>query len=297
MIAFLFDNDGVLVDSTEYHWAAWDALMQEFPELAMSKKDFSACFGKRNDLILQEVAPYLDKKVRTMLALRKEEIFREIAANRVKLIPGIEPFLIELQKEGVARIIASSAPLKNLEMFVTVTPLHRYFDQYLSAEEMKHGKPAPDIFLAAAKALRYRPKHCIVIEDAPAGIVAGKRAGCFVIALGTTHKKEELVDANLYYSTASELDLTTVTKAFERWQKRSLMDRIHDSDIFKSLTTSRWRYVVGGFLVALGSILFFLPIGPGLFFIFLGLYIINREWTNRNLAAFKKWYKKWKKKK
>lgn len=297
MTAFLFDNDGVLVDSTEFHWLSWECLMKEHPEFSMSRKDFVHCFGKRNDLILREVMPQLSEREREALALRKEEIFREIAKNKIELLPGMENFLKIVKKEEFARIIASSAPLENLEMFITQTPLKKYFDKYLSAEGVAHGKPAPDIFLAAAAELGFSPKECIVIEDAPAGVVAGRAAGCFVIALGTTHKKQELTQAHLYFPSAEELDLEKILKAFNQWKGPSLMDKIHESPTFQSLKKSRWRYVVGGFLVILGSILFFLPVGPGLFLILLGLYVINSDWTNKKIRAVRGYFKKWKKKK
>lgn len=218
-IAFLFDNDGVLIDSSEFHWQSWQLLMEEEPSLKMDRDQFIHGFGKRNDLILKEIFPNAPEEKRRAWAERKEELFRQCARGKISLLPGMERFLKEIEKAGIPRIIASSTPVENLEMYIHSTVLGNYFEHYLSAEEVAHGKPYPDIFLAAAKQLGFDPKDCIVVEDAPAGIEAGKAAGAFVVALETTHTKESLSDYDMIYASPSELDLQEILKAFTVWKK------------------------------------------------------------------------------
>lgn len=214
---FLFDNDGVLMDTTAFHWRSWQLLLkEESSDFKMSEQTFLEGFGKRNELILKTVAPHLHERHQE-LADRKEELFRECARGRVELLPGIEDFLKELKRRNIPRIIASSTPVENLEMYLESTPLGDYFDLYISGEDVAHGKPAPDIFLEAAKALSLPPKNCFVIEDAPVGITAGKAAGCQVIALGTTHPKEALDGYDYYYS--SGVELNAFLKIFDKLSK------------------------------------------------------------------------------
>ncbi len=220
MLAFLFDNDGVLIDSSALHWESWLRLMEEEPRIAMTHEAFKRGFGKRNDLILQEIAPDISPELHGHLAERKEELFRECARGHIELLPGMEPFLLELKRLKVPRIIASSTPPENLELFLNSTVLGEYFDAYVSAESVAHGKPAPDVFLAAADQLGLPASSCIVIEDAPAGIESGKAAGAFVIALATTHLAEQLLGYDLLFETPADLDLEVITTAFENWRER-----------------------------------------------------------------------------
>jgi beta-phosphoglucomutase len=217
-VAFLFDNDGVLIDSSEFHWLSWQLLMLEVPEFKMDKQAFIKGFGKRNDLILKEVAPHASLETHREWAKRKEELFRECAKGNIQLLPGMEDFLKKVIFLKIPHIIASSTPLENLEMYLSSTVLGNYFDLYLSGEEMEHGKPAPDIFIAAAHRLKFEPQDCVVFEDAPAGIEAGRAAGCFVVALTTTHSKEQLSHYNLIYPSARALDLQEILAAFTLWK-------------------------------------------------------------------------------
>lgn len=218
-VAFLFDNDGVLIDSFQIHWESWMMLMQKEPELNISYDQFLHSFGKRNDLILKEFFPSLDEKTRMALAEKKENFFRSCAKEKIELLPGMEKFLQEVVREKIPHIIASSTPVKNLQMFLSSTVLGKYFDHYVSGEEVATGKPAPDVFIAAANRLGFDPKDCIVFEDAPVGIEAGKAAGSFVVALETTHDRSKLYSYDMVYPSPVELNCKEILEAFARWKK------------------------------------------------------------------------------
>ena len=219
-VAFLFDNDGVLIDSSAFHWTAWQDLMEQEAALRFDHEAFLGTFGKRNDLILKELVPDASEHSRLEWARQKESLFRERAFNAITLLPGIEAFLKQLQHAKIPRIIASSTPVENLRMYLSSTVLGKYFDQFVSGEEVAHGKPAPDVFLAAAQQIGFEPNSCIVVEDAPAGIQAGIAAGCFVIALATTHAQEELEGYHLLYPSAADLHLESVLDHFKKWKKQ-----------------------------------------------------------------------------
>lgn len=264
LLAFLFDNDGVLIDSSELHWQAWQLLMKEDPNLSMTHEQFENGFGKRNDLILKEVAPQASAEQHRIWAERKEELFRKIAKGNVSLLNGMESFLKAVAARNIPRIIASSTPPANLEMYLQSTVLGTYFDHFISGEQVPNGKPAPDVFIEAANRLSALPRNCIVFEDAPAGIDAGKSAGCFVVALGTTHDQDELFGYDLYYPSADLLDLDMILKAYINWRKFRL-----------------FRYISGVVLVVLGFAGLFLPVMPGLLFLALGGYLLNIGWIKQ----------------
>ncbi len=209
-VGFLFDNDGVLVDTKDLHWMAWQQYMQAHPELGMSEEVFLKTFGRTNDLILKEVDPSISKAKSEEIASEKERIFRSLLQQNMDLLPGVIPFLEQLQAAQTPRIIASSAPVSNLEVFLKRTPLSHYFSSYVSAEQVARGKPYPDVFLAGAEKLGIPPEQCIVIEDSPSGLQAGKSAGCFVIAVTTTHKKSHLSNYDLCVDRLDQLTLHEV---------------------------------------------------------------------------------------
>lgn len=220
MVGFLFDNDGVLVDSTSFHWQAWQKLMKE-EGFFFEFKDFAKTFGLTNDAILSYLLPQLTVEDRERIAKRKEELYRECARGKCGLMKGMRPFLEEIKKADLPRIIASSTPKENLDMFLETTELGEFFDHYVSAETLKKSKPFPDIFLEAAKKIGTKPEDSIVLEDAPAGLQAARAAGSFAIALCTSHPKEELSNYDLVYPDPSHLQLSKVLAEFEAWKKRS----------------------------------------------------------------------------
>jgi HAD superfamily hydrolase (TIGR01509 family) len=209
-IGFLFDNDGVLIDSQEFHWRAWQWLMKEENRFFMDERQFLEGFGKRNDLIIREMVPGITQEELNRIAKKKEELFRKAAKENIKLLDGTEKFLQSLVAATIPRIIASSTPVENLRMFLHSTVLGKYFDAFVSSEEVPKGKPAPDVFIEAARRLHLLPNQCIVVEDAPVGIRAGKEAGCFVVAVATTHPMESLNEADLIYPTPRDLNLSQI---------------------------------------------------------------------------------------
>ena len=218
-VGFLFDNDGVLIDSQEFHWKAWQWLMKDENKFFMDERQFLSGFGKRNDLIIREMVPGISQEELDRVAKKKEELFRKAAKANIQLLDGIEKFLQSLASAKIPRIIASSTPIENLRMFLDSTVLGKYFDAFVSSEEVPQGKPAPDVFLEAAKRLHLLPQQCIVIEDAPVGIRAGKEAGCFVVAVATTHPLESLREADLIYPTPRDLDLEEILEQNVTYRK------------------------------------------------------------------------------
>lgn len=218
MVGFLFDNDGVLVDSTSFHWQAWQLLMKE-ENFFFEFKDFAQTFGLTNDAILRFLLPKLSDSERERIGNRKEELFRKCARGKLGIMETMRPFLQEVRQANIPRIIASSTPKENLDMFLESTELGEYFDHYVSADTLKKSKPFPDIFIEAALRIGYRSEDCVVFEDAPAGMKAGRAAKSFVIALCTSHPKEELSNYDLIFPDPSYLKLSVILEEFENWKK------------------------------------------------------------------------------
>jgi beta-phosphoglucomutase len=186
--AVLWDVDGTLIDSAEYHWLTWrEALAREnFP---ITRAQFDASFGQRNDAILRgyfgQGLP--DAEVARIGGL-KEELYRELIRTRgIEPLPGVMRWLVRLKADGWRQCVASSAPRANLDAITDALNIGGYFDAIASAEEVKRGKPAPDIFLAAAAKVGVEPARAVVIEDAPAGLEGARRAGCRTVGVLSAH--------------------------------------------------------------------------------------------------------------
>jgi len=201
--AALWDVDGTLIDSSEYHWLSWrEALAAE--GMALTREQFASAFGRRNDEILRGYfgEDYPAAEV-SRVGGAKEELYRGLVRERgVRLLPGVGRWLERLKAEGWLQAMASSAPRANLEAITAALGLGGYFDAVVSAEDVTVGKPDPQVFLTAAARLGVEPARCVVVEDAPAGTEAARRAGMRAVGVLTMH---EQVEADLVVRTLEEL--------------------------------------------------------------------------------------------
>jgi beta-phosphoglucomutase len=170
--------DGTLIDSEEFHWRAWVATMAG-EGITITREQFLSTFGLRNDSIIPR---WLGSASNPELVVRigdaKEAMYRDLVrANGISPLPGVERWIRRLHEEGWQQAIASSAPRLNVEVVLEATGLAGCFQAIVSAEDVQHGKPNPEVFLTAASRLGVPPKLCIVVEDAAAGIEAALRAG------------------------------------------------------------------------------------------------------------------------
>lgn len=200
--AVLWDLDGTLVDSEEFHWLSWrDTMRAEGIEL--SYEQFLASFGQRNDRILSSwLGPDVDPARMRRIGDEKETEYRRLAETRgLTPLPGARDWLSTLRAAGWKQSIASSAPRLNVETMLRVLHLDGYLDAIVSAEDVTIGKPDPQVFLKAAEKLRVPPSHCIVVEDAAAGVEGARRAG--MRSIGVT--KNGRLDADLFVTSLSDL--------------------------------------------------------------------------------------------
>ena len=183
--AVLWDLDGTLVDSRGQHWRAWRSAMAA-EGVTITEREFLASFGQRNDAIL---TGWLGARATPEFIARvgeeKERRFRELVGrDGVTLLPGVAHWVEVLDAAGWAQAIASSAPRLNVEVTYRALGIADRFGAVVSAEDVRHGKPDPEVFLVAAARLGVPPARCVVVEDAAAGIEAARRAGMRSIGAG-----------------------------------------------------------------------------------------------------------------
>lgn len=183
--AVLWDLDGTLVDSAEQHWQAWHETLGA-SGFTVTHAQFRATFGQRNDAILQQwLGDAVPADLRRDLGNRKEARYRELVATfGLTSLPGAAEWVHRLRAEGWRQAVASSAPRLNVEVVVRALRLGDCFGALVAAEDVAHGKPAPDVFVTAAARLGVEPARCVVVEDAAPGIEAARRAGMPCVGVG-----------------------------------------------------------------------------------------------------------------
>lgn len=207
--AVIWDLDGVIIDSAEEHKQSWQRLARE-EGVQFSDADFWATFGQRNDDILTKQWGIASPEKARELANRKEVYFREFIRDTAAPLPGSLELMRALHDAGFAQALASSTPIENIEVISEALGLKRYLSKFVSGETVPHGKPAPDIFLKAARELGIAPKHCVVIEDAVAGVEAAHAAGMHCIAVAGNRDLPGLRKADLMVKSLTEVNVQTV---------------------------------------------------------------------------------------
>jgi HAD superfamily hydrolase (TIGR01509 family) len=202
--AVLWDMDGTLLDSAEYHWHAWRETMAA-EGFDLTYEQFVATFGQRNDTILRIwlgadlPMPEVDR-----IGGAKVALYRQFVRERgVRLLPGVERWLARLKATGWRQAVASAAPRLNVEAILAALAIGPYFAAITSAEDVQRGKPDPQVFLLAAERVGAPPARCIVVEEAPAGVEGAHRGGMRAIGVRSSHAA---LPADIVVDTLDDLD-------------------------------------------------------------------------------------------
>lgn len=202
--AFIFDMDGVLTDTVEYHFQSWQQLADELT-ISFSRKDYEKLLGlSRPDSmkIFLQGRPTTDSEFQQLLK-KKNEYFLQLIEHLspANLLPGVSNLLSTIKRAGFKLAVASSS--RNTPVILNRLEIASLFDAVSDSNTIQQAKPAPDLFLDAANRLGVLPQECVVFEDSAAGVEAGLSAGMLVVGIG-----DELVcRAHLCYPTMFAVDL------------------------------------------------------------------------------------------
>jgi len=192
--AVLWDMDGVLVDSGDFHYVAWVETLGR-AGLAYTREQFNAMFGMDNRGVLTTLLGHEPEAAwLAQVSDDKEAAFRAAIVGKMQPLPGVVPWLTRLKAAGVRQAVASSAPPANIDLLIDTLDLRQYFDTVVSTFGMR-GKPDPGVFLEAARRVGVTPERCLVVEDAIAGVQAAKRAGMACLAVTNTNTRAALAEA------------------------------------------------------------------------------------------------------
>lgn len=188
----IFDMDGVLVDSSAAHYEAWRRL-GEHEGKPFSEELFQQTFGMHNGQILPLwLGSGASQTEMDRLANWKEATYRELAAEMMQPVPGVLDLIERLHQADVPMAVGSSGPLPNIRLILRTLGVENRFQVLSTGEDVTHGKPDPEVFLVAARRLGISPGRCLVVEDAPQGVEAARRAGMAVLAISSSRPAQDL---------------------------------------------------------------------------------------------------------
>ncbi len=200
----LWDLDGTIVDTGDFHYKSWQMALPEFG-IPFSADKFRRTFGMTNVGVMAIFTDgAADSTLVDAVAARKEGLFRDLLRGNVRALPGVMDWLERLRNAGARQALASSAPPANIDLMLDELQLRPYFAAVVSGTGLP-SKPNPAVFLTAADRIGVPPQQCVVMEDALAGVGAAKNAGMRCIAVTTTNPAEALQAADIVVERLDQL--------------------------------------------------------------------------------------------
>jgi HAD superfamily hydrolase (TIGR01509 family) len=210
----IFDMDGVIVKSNPFHKKAIKTFLSNHDKDISDSDLKENVFGRTNKDWIPEIFGDISSDKLKELSEEKEEIFRDIFTPEENAVDGIHQFLDKLKDQNIPMNLATSAPMKNADYILSHLSLEDYFTSRLGPDDIEEGKPDPEIYLKASKALGKEPENCIVVEDSISGVKSGLNAGTKVIGVTTTQTAEDLDNCHLIIDDFNELDIEDLRNLF-----------------------------------------------------------------------------------
>ena len=208
MKAVLFDMDGVLIDTEKHYNAAWCQAATEagFPFTREHALLLRSCEAKEGEKLMQGIfGPSFDYYA---IRERRRELVRErLAQYGLEKKPGVEETLRFLRAKGIKTAVATATALDITKSHLTTIGVCDLFDSIVSAKNVAHGKPEPDVYLYACEQIGERPQDCMAVEDSPNGIMAAYRAGLRTVMVPDLTQPDEELTKYLYACVNSLSDL------------------------------------------------------------------------------------------
>lgn len=206
MKAFIFDLDGVLVDTAKYHYIAWKTIGTSFNfNLTETQNEGLKGISRTDslDLMLEWAGTEMNLEQKEVLLRQKNEHYLELIQemDRTEILPGVLTIL-DFAKDNNVPVALGSAS-KNAQLILKKLDLLPYFDSIVDGTHVTHSKPNPEVFLLGAKNLKTPDNQCVVFEDAAAGVAAAKAAQMVAVGIGDA---KELAAADYIFSSLESID-------------------------------------------------------------------------------------------
>ncbi len=208
--AVIFDLDGVIVSTDEYHYQAWKVMADRegmYFDRSVNERLRGVSRAESLAIILERALRRYDEKEKERLSQQKNETYKKLLNSLTckDILPGVFENLEKLKDLGIKIAIGSSS--KNTPYILERIGMNHYFDAVADGNCITRSKPDPEVFLLAASSMKMKPEHCLVVEDAYAGIDAAKQGGFISLAVGYACGYEK---ADFNARTLKDVDLSAL---------------------------------------------------------------------------------------
>lgn len=214
--AVIFDMDGVIIDSEPFHL---DICLELFKKLniTMPEDEYKTYIGVSNTSMWTTIKNkyFLKESVNELAMLQTNACIEYLKEKDEKPISGVVEILESLKQNEIKIALASSSPMEGIRLVLDKFNISHYFQAVISGENLERGKPAPDIFLNAAKMLKVEPQFCTVIEDSNHGVSAAKAAGMKCIGFQNPNSgNQDLKAADMTVNSLKDLNLEVIKRLY-----------------------------------------------------------------------------------
>lgn len=192
MKGVIFDMDGVVVDNHQYHFEAWMEFSRRHKFKLNAEIYRDQYNGKTNRDLFEMIFGRLSEDQFKNYTQEKEGLYKNLYKDSMVAHKGLIDFLEYLKIHKYKIALGTSAPTSNVDFVMDGLFLRKYFDAIVDGTMVSRGKPHPEIYLKASALLDLNPSECFVFEDSLAGLEAGRRAGCKIVGVATSHEAFEL---------------------------------------------------------------------------------------------------------
>ena len=202
----IFDMDGTIVDSLPYHYKAWKIFFKENKVENFSErlKDYKG--GGTLDLMTAVYGDKYSRKELNIMTDDKEIIFREIYKNNVEPIKGFMKMFEFIKSKKILVGLASNAIRKNVKMILNELKIYKEFDSIICGDEVKIGKPNPEMFNKTVSRFKLKKKECLIFEDSLEGVSAAVNSEVDVIGITSSTSEEVLINSGCKLTMDNYLD-------------------------------------------------------------------------------------------
>ena len=183
--AFIFDMDGTLMDNIPFHERAWMAFLKNHGFDMSEEEMIAKAYGTGRDAMRRFFGQLTDNEADTLIE-EKEVLYKNLYRPQLAHRPGLSVFLEKTRAHGLRIALGTAGDMGNVDFAIDGLGLRHFFEKIVSAEDVAHGKPNPEVFLKAAEKLGIAPEHCVVFEDSESGLEAAHRAGMAAVAVSTS---------------------------------------------------------------------------------------------------------------
>jgi beta-phosphoglucomutase family hydrolase len=215
--AALFDMDGLMINTEPLQSQAYEAVLRDYGKTPIFNSEGviqAVGVREKDNWELIKKSHGLDEETEGLIQ-KRASVYMDILKKNITAQPGLIDLLKLLKQHGIRMAVASSSTLEQINVVLNGLNIASYFDAVVSAHTIAHGKPAPDIFLLAAKRVGVDPRDCVVFEDAQSGVEAGKAAGAMVIAVPNAFtKSHDYLKADMTIGSLTEVGWDMLTARF-----------------------------------------------------------------------------------